>query len=34
MKEPVNFTEINVRAQIAFGLALIAGLLAYIAFLK
>lgn len=34
MKEPVNFTDINIRAQIAFGLALIAGLLVYIAFLK
>ena len=34
MKEKIDFTDINVRAQIAFGLALIAGLLAYIAYLR
>lgn len=34
MKERADFADINVRAQIAFGLALISGLLAYIAFIK
>ena len=34
MKNKIDFADINVKAQIAFALVLIAGLLTYIAFFK